>query len=64
MASLTPATVIGLQREIGSIEPGKRADLCVMDSAFRVQRTICGGETVYDASRPPGVADRRPPPTP
>jgi N-acetylglucosamine-6-phosphate deacetylase len=49
MASLTPATVIGLQREIGSIEPGKRADLCVMDSAFRVQRTICGGETVYTA---------------
>jgi N-acetylglucosamine-6-phosphate deacetylase len=49
MASLTPASVIGLQKEIGSIEAGKRADLCVMDSAFRVRRTICGGETVYSA---------------
>ena len=50
MASLTPAAVIGLQKEIGSIEPGKRADICIMDSAFRVLRTISGGETIYSGS--------------
>jgi N-acetylglucosamine-6-phosphate deacetylase len=49
MASLTPAAVIGLETEIGSIETGKRADLCVMDSALRVRRTIRAGKTVYDA---------------
>jgi N-acetylglucosamine-6-phosphate deacetylase len=52
MASLTPASVIGLQKEIGSIEPGKRADLCITDGGLSVLRTICGGETVYSRSRP------------
>ena len=30
-ATLTPAKVIGMDGEIGSIEPGKRADLLVLD---------------------------------
>jgi N-acetylglucosamine-6-phosphate deacetylase len=49
MASLTPAAVIGLQAEIGSIEPGKRADICIMDSGFRVRRTIAGGQTIFES---------------
>jgi N-acetylglucosamine-6-phosphate deacetylase len=47
MASLTPAEVIGMQNEIGSIEIGKRADFCIMDRDFKVQATISGGEYIY-----------------
>ncbi len=49
MATLTPAAVIGLQREVGSIEPGKRADICLMDGEFRVLRTISGGHPVFES---------------
>ncbi len=31
-ASLTPARILGLDREIGSLEPGKRADILVTDA--------------------------------
>lgn len=47
MASLTPAEVIGMQNEIGSIEAGKRADFCIMDRDYRVLETISGGESIY-----------------
>lgn len=49
MATLTPATVIGMQKEIGSIEIGKRADLCIMDKDFRILRTILDGQTIFAA---------------
>lgn len=35
-ASLTPARAIGLDKEIGSIEPGKRADLVVLDGSLEI----------------------------
>lgn len=35
-ATLTPAKVIGMDHEIGSIVPGKRADLLVMDDALEI----------------------------
>ena len=31
MAALNPATLLGLDQEIGSLEPGKRADLVLWD---------------------------------
>ncbi|NBK78904.1 N-acetylglucosamine-6-phosphate deacetylase [bacterium D16-76] len=34
--TLTPAKAIGLDKTIGSIEPGKRADLVVLDSALEI----------------------------
>jgi N-acetylglucosamine-6-phosphate deacetylase len=37
MATLTPARIAGWEREIGSIAPGKRADLLVLDSALNVR---------------------------
>lgn len=44
MGSLTPASRVGLEGEIGSIALDKRADLLVLDSDLRVRRTFIGGE--------------------
>jgi len=44
MASLTPARIIGLENDIGSIEVGKRADLVVLDAELNVRRVFIGGE--------------------
>lgn len=46
MASLTPATILGLQQEIGSIELGKRADFVVLDEALQVTQVFIGGVPV------------------
>ncbi len=43
MASLTPARVLGLDREIGSLETGKLANLTVLDRNFNVITTILRG---------------------
>lgn len=47
MASLTPARMLGLEREIGSIAPGKRADLVLLDTELRVAKVLLshGGVT-------------------
>lgn len=44
MASLNPARVIGLDGEVGSIEVGKRADICIMDKELNVVGTMVGGK--------------------
>lgn len=46
MASLTPAQVIDLDHECGSIAVGKRADFCIMDRDLNVIETIIAGQTV------------------
>lgn len=43
MASLTPAERAGIARDTGSIEPGKRADLLVLDRRLKVRRVFLGG---------------------
>ncbi len=47
MASLNPARAIGVADRKGSLEKGKDADIILTDPDFQVQRTIIGGETVY-----------------
>jgi N-acetylglucosamine-6-phosphate deacetylase len=37
MASLTPAKIVGMEREIGSLEVGKRADVLVLDDELTVR---------------------------
>ena len=44
MASLTPAERVGIADEVGSLEPGKRADVLVLGSDLDVDRVFLGGE--------------------
>lgn len=44
MASLTPARIAGCDTEIGSIAPGKRADLVVLDADLRVREVYVAGD--------------------
>ena len=48
-ASLTPAKVIHVDDRKGSLEPGKDADIAILDGDFEVRSTIIGGKTVYTA---------------
>jgi N-acetylglucosamine-6-phosphate deacetylase len=43
MASLTPARIAGRDHDLGSLEPGKRADVVVLDKDFKVQRVFIDG---------------------
>ncbi|MEM9380329.1 MAG: N-acetylglucosamine-6-phosphate deacetylase [Planctomycetota bacterium] len=43
MASSTPARFLGLDREIGGIAPGMRADLVALDDRLEVVATVAGG---------------------
>jgi N-acetylglucosamine-6-phosphate deacetylase len=43
MASLTPAKLTGMDRDIGSIEVGKRADFAVLTPELNVTRVYIGG---------------------
>ncbi len=44
MASRVPAAFLGLDTELGSIAPGFRADLVLLDDALRVRKTWIGGD--------------------
>ncbi|MDY3563637.1 N-acetylglucosamine-6-phosphate deacetylase [Gemmata sp. JC673] len=46
MASLTPARILGLEAEIGSLEVGKRADLVVLDHELNVRQVYVGGAPI------------------
>ena len=46
MASLTPARIAGQDRDIGSIDKGKRADLLILDRELNVQRVFIDGQEV------------------
>ncbi len=46
-ASLNPAMALGEDKEIGSLEEGKRADIIIADEKFNVVMTILGGQIRY-----------------
>jgi N-acetylglucosamine-6-phosphate deacetylase len=50
MATLTPATIIDVDHQKGSIEPGKDADLVVIDDQMQVYLTLVKGEVVFQTS--------------
>jgi len=46
-ATLNPAILFGLDKEIGSIEKGKKADIAVFDGNFIAEMVIKKGEILY-----------------
>jgi len=58
--TLRPARALGLEAERGTLRPGARADLVVLDAADRVVETWIAGERVYAAEPVQGVAAARP----
>ena len=52
MASLTPASIAGVSNELGSIAPGKLADLLVLDKELRVKNVYLRGHKLFVPSGP------------
>lgn len=48
MASLNPAKVLGMDDELGTIVPGKIADLVFVDDRFNIKKVMMGGEIVVE----------------
>lgn len=59
MATLAPASYLGLDAHVGGISPGRSADFVVVDSldSFTVQAVIADGERVTDATVRGGSID-------
>jgi len=51
MASLYPATFLGLEGHFGRIEPGYRADLVLVDAGVRVLETWIAGDAASSATQ-------------
>ena len=46
VCSLNPARAVHLDREVGSLEPGKRANIIITDDDYNIFQVILDGETV------------------
>ena len=49
MASLYPAKFLGIDKQFGSLEIGKRADLVLINDEYKVQQTYIGGQLIFSA---------------
>ncbi|HEX3549010.1 MAG TPA: N-acetylglucosamine-6-phosphate deacetylase [Candidatus Elarobacter sp.] len=49
-ATRSPARLLNLDRELGTIEAGKRADLSIWSDEYQVLSTIVGGHPVYGSA--------------
>jgi N-acetylglucosamine-6-phosphate deacetylase len=52
MVSLTPARILGLDREIGSLAAGKHADLVILDASLHVRQVYVGGNPINPSAPP------------
>ena len=48
MATLTPATLLGIENRVGSLKPGKTANMILIDDTVDVKKVILQGETAVD----------------
>ena len=46
MGTLTPAKIIGIEKSVGSVEVGKRANLCILDESFNAHRVFLDGKEI------------------
>ncbi len=53
MVTINPATYLGLSNDLGSISPGKIADLVILNDLkdFKINTVIYGGKLVYNEKR-------------
>jgi len=49
MATLTPATIVGVDDLKGSLDVGKDADIVIMDAKADVKLTMARGRVLYQA---------------
>lgn len=47
MITATPARIMRIDAQMGSLLPGRNADLVLFDEDIRIQRTIIGGHTIF-----------------
>ncbi len=47
LATLNPAVAVGLDKEIGSLEPGKRADIVIIDEHVNLHMAMVAGKVLY-----------------
>ncbi len=50
-ATRSPARLLGLDRELGTLEAGKRADLAIWDETHQPLATMVGGTVVFGANK-------------
>ncbi|MCC9655746.1 N-acetylglucosamine-6-phosphate deacetylase [Rhodopirellula halodulae] len=50
MASLTPAERAGIDAEVGSLTPGKRADIILLNKSLQVKRVHINGQRIRNAT--------------
>ncbi len=48
MATLNPAKLLGIDHRVGSLAPGKAADLILIDDMVQIHRVILGGDQVVE----------------
>lgn len=48
MASLNPAAAVGIDREVGSLAAGKKANLIIIDDTVKVQKVFLEGELAVE----------------
>jgi N-acetylglucosamine-6-phosphate deacetylase len=56
MMTLTPATIMGIANNKGSLAPGKDADIVIFDKEVTIHTTIIMGKPVYNRPVDTGAA--------